>query len=123
MLSEWRGLEYVLEVLRALHNSDLDRMDSKILADAVAKGNRISVNLSYLQKVLQRMSKIGLITASGGGYRLVKPINEIMVNHVLNFCTSMEETSPAKVIVDQLKAAVSLTSIDEFYDFSDTSPT
>ncbi len=118
MLSEWRGVEYVLEVLRALHNSKIERHDSKQIAELLKDGNRIEVNLSYLQKVLQRMARIGLVLSSGGGYKLARPINEIMVNQVLDFCAAPEPKSPASVIVANIKSAVSLTGIDEFYDFT-----
>lgn len=120
MLSEWRGLEYVLEVLRALHHHKADRFDSKQIAELLLKANKIEVNLSYLQKVLQRMTRIGLLQSTGGGYRLSKPINEIMVDNVLDYCAAMEQTSPVSGVVNHIKAAVSLTSIDEFYDFSET---
>lgn len=117
MLSEWRGIEYVLEVLRVLHKNE-GRHDSKQIAELVIKENKIEVNLSYLQKVLQRMARIHLIGFATGGYQLTKPINETTVTHVLDFCAAPDGKSPACVLVTNLKAAVSLTSIDEFYDFS-----
>lgn len=116
MLSEWRGLEYVLEVLRVLHKHE-GRHDSKKIGDFVRTENRIEVNLSYLQKVLQRMSRINLITAASGGYQLARPLVDITVTHVLDFCAAPDEKSPASVLVKHLKEAVSLTGIEEFYEF------
>ena len=118
MISEWRGIEYVLEVLRALHHNSSSRYDSKSLAELVKVGGRIEVNVSYLQKVLQRMSRINLINANNDGYALTRPLNEIMVSDVLNYCTHIDDTSPAQQLIINLKLAVSLTGIDEFYDFA-----
>jgi DNA-binding IscR family transcriptional regulator len=118
MLAEWRGLEYVLEILKVLHKANGARYDSKKIAELVKQNNKIEVNVSYLQKVLQRMSKSKLVTCNVDGYTNHQPINEIMVNQVLEFCTMPEPDSPLHAFCDQLKAAVSLSSIDEFYDFS-----
>jgi DNA-binding IscR family transcriptional regulator len=116
MLSEWRGIEYVLEILKVLNKHE-GRHDSKKISDLVKAGNKIEVNLSYLQKVLQRMSRINLVVAASGGYQLSRPLNEITVTHVLDFCAAPDEKSPASTLVKHLKEAVSLTGIDEFYEF------
>lgn len=120
MLAEWRGLEYVFEILRMFHCNP-GRNDTKEIIEFIQSENRISATLSYMQKILPRMVKAGLLLhSSGGGYRLHRPINEIMVNEVLEICTMPETNSPLHKVCNQLKSAVSLSSIDEFYDFSCT---
>ena len=117
MLAEWRGLEYVFEVLRVMHHND-GQHNSKQITQLIQADNRIEATLSYVQKILPRMVEVGLLSSSGSGYVLAKPINEIMVNQVLEICTMPDGGSPLHKLCDQLKDAVSLSSVDEFYDFS-----
>jgi DNA-binding IscR family transcriptional regulator len=111
-----RGLEYTLEVLRAFHLNP-GKHDSKVLYELVQKGGRVEASLTYVQKILPRMTKIGLLLSSETGYSLPKPIDEISVAHVLDMCDMPLEDSPLYKLCDELKQAVSLTSIEEFYDF------
>jgi len=117
MLAEWRGLEYVFEILRVLHRNP-GRYDSKEIANLIQADNRIQATVSYVQKILPRMVKVCLLQSSGGGYRLNRQANEIMVSEVLEICTMPTPDSPLHKVCQQLKAAVSLTSVDEFYDFN-----
>ena len=116
MLAEWRGLEYAFEILRVLNNQD-SLLDSKQINSLIKTDARIESTLSYVQKILPRMVKIGLLQSSAAGYRLAKPINQIMVDNVLEICTMPDEISPLNKVCDQIKAALSLTSVDEFYNF------
>ncbi len=117
MLKETRGLEYTLEILKAYYYNN-GKYDSKELYEFIVQGKRINdASLTYVQKILPRMSKIGLLLSSASGYSLMKPIDEITVNQVLDMCDMPETTSPLYKLCDQLKKAVSLTTIDEFYDF------
>ena len=117
MFAEWRGLEYVFEILRIFHHNN-SIMDSKQISEYIKQYNRVPSTLSYIQKILPRMVKSGLLSSSGGGYKINKPINEIMVNEVLNFCTTPGNGSPLHKFCGELMSAVSLSSIDEFYDFT-----
>jgi hypothetical protein len=63
------------------------------------------------------MKRAGLLLASETGYRLSKPIDEITVDMVLDICPMPEQDSPLYLLCSELKKAVSLTGIDEFYDF------
>lgn len=116
MLAEWRCLEYVFEVLRVLNNRP-GRYDSKEIAEFIKLDNRIESTASYIQKILPRMAKANLLSSSCGGYQLERQLNEIMVNEILEICTMPEPGSPLHMVCKQLKAAVSLSSVDEFYDF------
>ena len=116
MLAEWRGLEYVFEVLRVLNNHP-GQHDSKQIAAFIQSDNKIQSTVSYIQKILPKMAKAKLISSSGTGYCLNRSLNEIMVNEVLEICTMPEPGSPLHKVCDQIKAAVSLSSVDEFYDF------
>lgn len=116
MLAEWRGLEYVFEILRVLHRHP-GRYDSKEIAAFIQADDRIQSTVSYVQKILPRMAKAKLLSSSGGGYRLDRSLNDIMVSEILEICTMPEPGSPLHKVCEQLKAAVSLSSVDEFYDF------
>lgn len=76
------------------------------------------VTLSYVQKILPRMVKMNLIVSSAEGYELARPIDDIMVSDVLEFCPLPYDDSPLVRLCMELKKAVSLTCINEFYDFS-----
>jgi DNA-binding IscR family transcriptional regulator len=111
-----RGLEYTLEVLRAFHLNP-GKHDSKVLYELVQKGGRVEASLTYVQKILPRMAKIGLLVSSETGYSLSRPVDEVPVAYILDMCDMPVETSPLYRLCDELKKAVSLTSIEEFYDF------
>ena len=112
-----RGLEYTLEVLRAFHYSP-GKHDSKTIYELVVKGGRVEASLTYVQKILPRMAKVGLLVSSESGYSLSREVDEITVSHVLDMCDMPEPNSPLYSLCRQLKEAVSPSSIDEFYDFA-----
>jgi DNA-binding IscR family transcriptional regulator len=116
MLKELKGMEYTLEVLRAFQLNP-GQHDSKKIAKFIQDGGKITPSLTYLAKILPRMRKAGLLTSSGSGYQLDRPIDEIMVDKVLDICPMPEEDSPSFKLCSELKSAVSLTGIDEFYNF------
>lgn len=117
MFKEMRGLEYTLEILRALHKNP-GRHDSKRIYELIVRGGRVEASLTYVQKILPRLAKANLLLSSESGYDLIRGIDEIMVSQVLDICDMPEPTSPLYKLCDQLKAAVSLTAINEFYDFN-----
>ncbi len=117
MFKETRGLEYTLEILRAFHKNQ-DKHDSKRIYELIVQGGRVNASLTYVQKILPRLAKAGLLLSSESGYELPRGIDDIMVSQVLDICDMPESTSPLYKLCDQLKAAVSLTAINEFYDFS-----
>lgn len=112
-----RGLEYALEIIRAFHKNP-GKHDSKQIYELVMAGKRMDASLTYIQKILPRLSKAGLILSSDHGYELLRGIDEIMVNEILNMCDMPEKQSPLYKLCEQMKIAVSLTAIDEFYDFT-----
>lgn len=117
MLKELKGMEYTLEVLRAFHLHP-GRHDTKKIAQFIASGGRIDPSPTYLAKILPRMRKADLLISSEVGYCLALPIDEITVDTVLSICPMPEKDSPLYRLCLELKRAVSLTGIDEFYDFN-----
>lgn len=117
MFKETRGLEYTLEILRAFHKNP-DKHDSKKVYDLIVQGGRVEASLSYVQKILPRLAKSGLLMSSESGYILSRGIDEIMVSEVLDICDMPEPISPLYKLCQELKTAVSLTAINEFYDFT-----
>lgn len=117
MFKETRGLEYTLEILRAFHKTP-GKHDSKKIYDLIVQGARVEASLSYVQKILPRLAKAGLLASSESGYSLPRDIDEITVNQVLDICDMPETASPLYKLCAELKAAVSLTPINEFYDFA-----
>lgn len=116
MIKEVKGMEYALEILRALNNNPGEH-DARFIAELVQNGGRIEVSPSYLAKILPRMRKIGLLVSSDSGYQLSKPVDEITVDKVLDICPMPEAASPLHKLCIELKKAVSLSIVEEFYDF------
>lgn len=118
MLKEMRAMEYTLEVLRALHHNN-GRHDSVAIYNMIQSANRVGeASKSYVQKILPRMVRVGLLESNETGYKLCNPIDEVTVDLVLNICDMPGKGSPLYSLCDGLKKGVSLTTIDEFYDFS-----
>lgn len=116
MFKEMKGLEYTLEILRALHLNP-GQHDSRTIHEFIERGGRVQISLSYVQKILPRLAKSGLLTSAEGGYNLSRPVDEIPVSDVLGICEMPDQSSPLYSLCRQLKEAVSLSTIDEFYDF------
>jgi len=117
MLKEMRGMEYTLEILRALHHNE-GRHDSVAIYNFVQNAGRVEASKSYVQKILPRMVRIGLLESNENGYTLTKPVDEVTVDQVLDICDMPDRESPLYSLCDGMKKGVSLTTIDEFYDFS-----
>jgi DNA-binding IscR family transcriptional regulator len=116
MLAEWKGLEYVLEILRVLHRNP-GKADSGTITNFLQADGRMPATQSYVQKILPRMVKCNLLISSSDGYVLARPIDDIMVSDVLDFCAIPDIDCPLQKLCLELKKAVSLSSINEFYDF------
>lgn len=120
MIKEIKGMEYTLEILRAFANNPGEH-DARFIAELVQTGGRVESSPSYIAKILPRMRKSGLLISSDNGYQLSKPIDEITVENVLDICPMPEENSPLFKLCTEIKKAVSLTPIEEFYDFNKSS--
>jgi len=116
MLKELKGMEYALEILKVFHNNP-GQLDSKQIVQFIEDGERIKPSPSYVAKILPRMKRAGLLLSSESGYQLIVPVDEIPVNKVLDICQMPETDSPAYRLCSELKQAVSLSTIDEFYNF------
>jgi len=113
MFRELKALEYTVEILKVLRDQT-ENVDARTINDILVSSHKIEPAYTYLQKVLQKMSKVGLVKAQNDGYKLIKPLDEIMVSDILDICDMPEETSPIFTLCKQLKEAVSLTPIEEF---------
>jgi DNA-binding IscR family transcriptional regulator len=123
MLKEAKGLEYTLEILRAFRDHP-GQHDSRGIYQYVADGGRVfNVSLSYVQKILPRMVKAGLLISSEAGYSLTRGFENITANMVLDICEMPEPNSLLHKLCSELKAAVSEASISCFYDFSQSTET
>lgn len=122
MFKERKSLEYTLEILRLI-NGKKD-LDSKSIHQLLQEKSDLTPSLSYLQKLLQRLARdTTLINSSKDGYRLAKPLDDIMVNEIFAICDVPPEGDPLHEFCKQVLSALSLTSIDEFYDFGQISDT
>lgn len=118
MFKEAKTLEYTLEILRILHMNPGPH-DSRTIHDYLVAANKMSgISMSYIQKVLPRMTRASLIISGESGYVLTRPLSEITVDMVLDICDMPSEHDLIYNLCVNLKRAVSVTNIAEFYDFS-----
>ena len=117
MFKETKGLEYTLEILRVLHKHG-GEYDSKAVCRLIESENRITVSTSYVQKVLPRMAKIGLVNSSGTGYTISRPIEQITTDMVLGICDMPINGELLHDFCKNLRKLVSTTSITKLYDFN-----
>lgn len=116
MLKEIKGLEYTLEILRVMNNNPGEQ-DSKEIHRLIKNDNRIEASQSYVQKILPRMSRIGLINSSTSGYSLNRSIDEITIDMLLDMCDMPLQNEPLYELCRKLKGSVSLSGINEIYSF------
>ncbi len=118
MLKEMKGLEYTLEVLRALEKHPGEH-DSSAVYSLVSQGGRLqTVSKSYIQKILPRMVKAHLLLSSNDGYQMARSLDHVTVDMVLDICDMPDKDSPVYKLCLELKEGVSLSGIREFYDFT-----
>lgn len=104
MLKEIRGVDYAITIIRiAQKHGELDSKNiHKIMNDG---GFIIDASLSYLQKILQRMVKYGILSSSGAGYTLNE--ENATLDKVLNLCDMPDNRSPSFDYCCQLKQMAS----------------
>lgn len=118
MLKEAKGLEYTLEILRAFRDNP-GQHDSREIHGLVQAGGFVqSASLSYVQKILPRMVKAGLLLSSEAGYSLSRPFAEITTDMVLDICEMPEQGNTLFNLCSQIKRSVALVSINDFYNVS-----
>lgn len=117
MFKETRGLEYTLEILRALHKHE-GTQDSRTLSELINQGGRVEPSVTYIQKILPRLVKANLLLSSESGYALNRPITQITVTQVLDLCDMPLTASPLYSLCQTLKQTLANASIDNYYDFS-----
>jgi DNA-binding IscR family transcriptional regulator len=112
MFRELKLLEYTLEITRAMSTVQ-GIQGSKEIYSLVAKRENIKASLSYVQKLLPKMVKAGILISSDTGYELAKPIDEITVASILDICDMPAKDSLIFPLCTQIKQAFSLTTVDE----------
>jgi len=116
MIKGMKGLEYTLEILRVFHNNK-QKHDSKSISAIIQQYGKIHPSLTYIQKILPRMTKIGLLTSSETGYNLSRPINKITIADVLDVCGMPKTDALLYKFCDKLKKAISSLYVEDFYEF------
>ncbi len=92
MLKEITGIDYALKIITALQSSKGGEYDSKRLHNLVGAQE---VSLSYLQKILPRLVRCGILASSTNGYMLAKNMDCIMISQLLMLCDMPDKNSPS----------------------------
>lgn len=112
MLKETRAVEYILEIIRVLHNSQSE-IECKEIVSIIEADNHIrEVSQTYVPKILSKLVKCGLVESSERGYTLRKVLNDISVcdalqvldmpmsfDNLYNMCIQIKEKSKEIPIV------------------------
>jgi DNA-binding IscR family transcriptional regulator len=120
MFKEIKGIEYTLETLKVLAKYGGEQDSRTIFRHVEAEGKLESVSLSYIQKVLPKMAKSGLIVSSGMGYSLQRRLNTITVDKILSICDMPAESDPLHGFCQRLMGIISDVYINEIYEFQDS---
>jgi DNA-binding IscR family transcriptional regulator len=118
MLKDGKKIEYALEVIRAFHHNNAEYDSTDVYTLVKNAGRIVNPSKSYLQKVLPKMVKSGILLSSDQGYTMAHELEGITADKVLSLCDLPEEDSPIYNLCVELKEGVSLSGIKEFYDFS-----
>ena len=111
MFKEPKLLEYAIEIARIFEHGG--RYGAKEIFEKLQ--NISAPSLSYVQKVLPRLVKAGVLIAYIDGYEIAKPVDEITMNMVLNMCDTPQEGTSLNVLCGVIKDAVSLTPVTDFF--------
>jgi len=117
MFKELKSLEYAIEIIRALSKVQ-GVQGSKEIYRLVAERGQIECSLTYIQKLLPKLVKAGVLTSSDTGYALSIPADEVTISAVLNVCDMPPKNSIIHPLCELIKDAFVLTTVDELYDFS-----
>lgn len=98
MLKEIRGIDYTLTIISILSKGG--EYDSKRLHTAI---NSKDVSLTYLQKILPRLVKCGILISSTNGYMIARKCDKIMISQLLSLCDMPEENSPSYKLCTMMK--------------------
>lgn len=117
MFRELKLLEYAVEITRAMSSAQ-GVQGSKEIYRLVDERKNITASLSYVQKLLPKMVKAGILTSCDAGYELVTPLDEVTVASILDMCDMPPKNSIIFPLCEQIKQAFSLTTVDELTEVS-----
>ena len=117
MFRELKLLEYTLEITRAMATVQ-GIQGSKEIYRLVDERKNITASLSYVQKLLPKMVKAGILVSSDTGYELLMPLDEVSVASILDICDMPPKNSIIFPLCEQIKQAFSLTTVDELSEVS-----
>jgi DNA-binding IscR family transcriptional regulator len=116
MFKEMKSLEYVVEILRIFHENP-GKHDSKRVNELIEAGQRIQSSLTYVQKILPRMARIGLLTSSSTGYGTVMELKDVSLAQILNICDMPPPDALLYSFCEKLKEAFANSPATDFYNF------
>jgi DNA-binding IscR family transcriptional regulator len=108
MFKEERTIAYAIDILKALADNPGQHDSGSIfkLCDEISTE-------SYMRKVLQKLSKSGLVVSSNEGYMLAKSVDKINLRDLLGILPDSLESkiNPLEVIIKESVAGVSLPEL------------
>lgn len=119
MLGEAKLLKYTLTTIQVLIENPGER-GSKEIHHLVQQKWGYNASLSYIQKILPKMVKTGLLNSCPIGYCLQKPLNEITVKHLLGMCEMPNPDDPIYQLCATISQAMQDVPLSDIYQFIDT---
>jgi DNA-binding IscR family transcriptional regulator len=117
MFKEPKSLEYAIEIIRVLSKTQ-GIQGSKEIYRLVAEHGRIECSLTYIQKLLPKLVKAGILVSSDTGYILGIPAEEVTISAVLSVCDMPSKSSMIYPLCEHLIEAFTLTTVNELFDLS-----
>lgn len=114
MFSELKSLEYTIEIIRAMTNPDVNLPSTEIFR-LISERAVVIPSLTYIQKLLPKLVRAGILVSSDTGYRLASPADEITVASVLDICEMPPKHSIIYPLCQSIKEAFTLTTVDELF--------
>lgn len=117
MFREIKSLEYAIEIVRVMSPTQ-GVLGSKDIHQLMVNSGMKDASLSYVQKLLSKMVKVGILVSGDAGYELAAPMDETPVSAILDICDMPPKNSIIYSLCTQVKQAFTLTTIDELLEIS-----
>lgn len=117
MFRELKSLEYAIEIVKVMSPMQ-GVLGSKDIHQLMVDSGMKDASLSYVQKLLSKMAKVGILVSGDMGYELAAPMDETPVSSILDICDMPRKDSIIYPLCTQIKQAFTLTTIDELLEIS-----
>lgn len=92
MFKDTKSIEYAIKIIKTLAANPGQYDSNSIIFMIQQRSEKDDLSVSYLKKVLQKLSRSGIVTSSNEGYMLSRPPAEILISSLLDILPQSVET-------------------------------